>query len=228
MNKKEKRMKFHWVKIILILTTVSCKSQIGIYCTKPNYTAFCYELKKNGKFKYDKATCTDASQGIGDFEIIGDTIKFNFRKHEIKRGGYQLEKVKEIEKEVEVHLTVIDSQSKEAVMYYDAAMYSDNVLIGGKSGDRKGKVQIKTTFNQKPILIKILFSGYHPLDIEINEGGKYSLNVELVNGWAFPEPRQEKIYRLVLLNRDSFVIGNIGKEKWEQTLYRYEENKKEK
>ena len=206
----------------------SCKSQIGIYCTEPNFTAFCYELKKDGKFKYDEGTCTGSSQGIGDYEINGDTIKFKFGKHEINRGRYELEKIKEIEKGIIVNIMAIDSQSREPIIGYDAAMYLDGVLIGGKSSDIEGKARVQTAFNQKPIRIEIIYAGMHPFKFDLTEEGEYTVFIELVNGWVRPEPEQERIYRLIKLNEDNLVIGGFGEEDWSQTLYRYKGNKKRK
>jgi len=219
-------MKLQWGIIILVLIMTSCNSQIGVYCTEPNYTAFCYELKKGRKFKFDEGTCTGASQGIGEYEIIGDTIKFKFKKHEINRGGYELDKIKEIDKGIIVNLMVIDSQSSEPIIGYDAAMYSEDVLIGGKSGDIEGKARVVTAFNHKPIKIEISFTGMHPLNFEIKEEGEYKVLAELVNGWSRPVPKQERIYRLIKLNKEVLVIGGLGEEDWSQTLYRYEEKKK--
>ena len=206
----------------------SCKSQIGIYCTEPNYTAFCYELKKDGKFKFDKGTCTGTSQGFGEYEIIGDTIKFKFKKHEINRGGYEINKIKEIDKGIIVNLMVIDSQSREPIMGYDAAMYSEDVLIVGKSGDIEGKARIVTAFNNKPIKIEISFVGMYPLNFELREDGEYKVLAELVHGWSRPVSKQVRIYRLIKLNKETLVIGDFEGGDWSQTLYRFKEKKKRK
>ena len=218
-------MKLQLAIIIPVLIIASCKSHIGIYCTKPNYNGFCYELKKNGEFKYDEGTCTFASQGIGKYEITGDTIKFRFEDFEIKRGNYEIEKNKEIEKGIMVDLSVVDSQSKEPILAYSAAIYSNGVLIGGEVGDLNGKAELVAAYNENPVNIEITFTGYHPLNIEINEAGRYEVNAEIVRGGVFPIRKQEWIFRLIELNKDSMVIGEFDIYDWSRTLYRYEEKK---
>ena len=104
-------MKLRWNIIILGLLMASCSSQTVTYCTGPNFTAYCYELQKGGKFSFDESTCTGGSRGIGDYKIIGDTIKFQFKKRqEVKRGRYELHKLQELDKKIIVNLMVVDSQ----------------------------------------------------------------------------------------------------------------------
>lgn len=122
----------------------------------------------------------------------------------------------------------IDSQSREPIIGYDAAMYLDGVLIGGKSGDMEGKARVQTAFNQKPIKIEIIYAGMHSFKFELTEEGEYTVFIELVNGWVRPEPEQERIYRLIKLNEDNLVIGGFGDKDWSQTLYRYKGDKKRK
>ena len=221
-------MKIQLLVLVYILFIVSCKSPIGLYCSPPNYTAFCYDLKKDGKFIYDSASCTGGSRGIGDYEIKDDTLKFNFRKHEIKRGGYKIEKTKELKNEIIIHLTAVDSQSRESVIFYDALIYSDGIFIGGKNANSEGKVQLQTPYKGKSIEVKTQFVMYHPINIEIKEEGEYWIFAELVQGWHHTEPEQERVYRIIELNKDNLVIGNFEGDDWNETLYRKKHKKKQK
>ena len=222
-------MKLRWNIIMLGLLMASCSRQIGTYCTGPNYTAYCYELRKGGKFSFEESTCTGGSQGIGDYKIIGDTIKFQFKKRqEVKRGRYELHKVQELDKKIIVNLMVVDSQSRESIMGYSAFMYSDDVRIGGEAGDLEGKASLKTAFNQKPIRLVITSTAMHSVNFEIKDDGAYNVLVELADAWFQPISPQLRIYKLVKLNNKNLVIGGFGEKEWTTTLFRYEKKEKRK
>lgn len=167
-------LKPYW--LVLFLFIASCKSQFGTYCTEPNFTVSCYELKRNGEFNYNHGSCTGASQGSGNYELHGDSIIFKFNGNtEPSKSTFKIEKKNDIDKGIMVDLTVVDLQTNEPIAFYSAAIYSNEILLGGKSGDIDGKANLVASFNQQPIKIEISYTGFDPIIIEINEPGKYSI-----------------------------------------------------
>jgi hypothetical protein len=181
---------------------------------------------RNGEFKYDEGTCTGSSQGLGKFEIIGDTIKFKFKNHQISRGAYKANKIKEIEKGIIVDLTVVDSLSREPIRFYSAAIFSEGILLGGKEGGLNGEAELHAAFNQKPIHIEVSFSGYFPIKILIDQPGHYKILAEMVVGGAIPIRETEWIYKLVELDKDRMVMSGFDAIDMPRTLYRNSKTKK--
>lgn len=223
-------MKLQWTAILFVCLLLGCKRQFGIYCTQPDYTAYCYELKKDGRFVYNAASCIGASQGIGEYKIIKDTLKLIYEKHKIEKGTYTLKKVNTIDSNIVFKLQVLDSVSRVPIAYYSAALYSAAVLIGGTEGDLQGQASLSAAFNQSPIKIEISYLGYAPVSIEVKEAGEYTVEVELVNGNVQPEPAHEVAYKLIAFNKDSMLIGSYwaGDENWTNTLYKVKKRRRAK
>ncbi len=207
----------------------SCKSHSGTFCTKPNFVVSCFELKRNGEFKYDQGSCTGDSQGSGNYEIHGDSIVFKFSKNsQTSRSVFKIEKKSDIDKGIIVDLTVVDLQTKEPIVFYSAAIYSNKVLLGGKAGDLEGKANLVASFNQQPISIEVSNAGYYPINIEINEPGKYSVMGQMKSGGFNQIQEQDWIFKLVDLNKDSLVMEGFEDEGWSQTFLRNEKKKYKK
>lgn len=198
----------------------SCKSYLGTYCTAPDLTAWCYTFEKNNRFKYDFGSCLGSDFGSGTYYIVKDTIIFNFIKTEVKRGSFDVELVENLGNEIALNLTVVDSATKKPIVFYSAALYENEVLIGGTEGDIDGEASVKRPFNGNPIILKIEYFEQYPVTIELNEPGAYSINIEMVSGAPKIIPSQEWIFRIEKMDENEILLGNFENEELQKTLNR--------
>jgi hypothetical protein len=183
-------------------------------------------LKKNKTFRYEEGTCTGASTGIGKYEIIGDTIKFRFEDHIVKRGVHLIKNDADLEEGIIVDLTAVDSQSQKVLIGYNAALFSDGTLLRGEIADLMGKAELTATSGELPVKIELSYAGYFPLSVEIRAPGRYSVVASMVNGYTKPIKAQEWVYRLIKLNPDSMVIAGFDNKDSSIALRRYDKRKK--
>jgi len=94
-------------------------------------------------------------------------------------------------------------------------------LIIGKSGDAYGTVELSIPYRKKEIRLEVYFMGYQPIQLNINEAGKYIINCELDNSFPHIIPAQKKIFHFMKNSKDRFTLRKFENEFWKHTFTRH-------
>ncbi len=217
-----------YLLVFLLLVLSACSRKSIMYCTNPNYTAFCFEIQKKNKFKYYEASCTDSAEGKGKYEIIKDSIIFHFKDHKHnKKGESEISKIASNDSVI-INLTVVDIDSGESLIGSNAAIYEKNKIKGGRSTNFDGKAILETSFNGDEITIELSYINYFPIKLEIDQPGEYHVTARMVSGLSRIIKKQDWKLNLIKLNKDSMVYRHFEEGSKEIILTRKTVKKKKK
>jgi len=205
----------------------SADSFSGQYCTLPNFTAYCYTLHKDHRFDYALGSCTYSRHGQGHYAIVKDSIHFHFEDApgSSSRPQINIQKLNSRTDSLLVDVQVFEDDEN-PLIGYTAAFLEGAEIKGGRIGDVNGQLTWRA-LSDRPRRMRLSYTGYEPVWIDLDAGGKYKVTVHMANTLGTEMPPQTITYRLVSLNADSLVLGAFS-EHSTHALYKWDKSSKKK
>lgn len=192
-----------------------------IYCTKPNYVAWCYEFQPSGRFQYDEAGCTSLSYGSGDYTIDGDKIVFAYEEViDPQRGEVKAFKLRELSDSIKLHIVTRSQSTSVVVPFCTVWVYHKGKLVTGYEMDSNGELDIELKSADSAYEIRIKGLGMQEYSFLTSGSGAYEMEVLLYDDIGARISGLEETYKILEFSDSLFIYEAYEDSSAVSKLYR--------
>jgi len=196
--------------ILILITLNSCSNKSTLYCTAPNFSAWCYEFKPNQEFNYDFGTCTGSSYGYGNYEILGDTIRFKFDDTpDPQQSKIEAEQVGVLKDSININLMVNNFRNGKPIAFCTVAVFNKGLLVAGFETDTIGTTQFTLESNDLGYEVQLSYIGMESYRFITSSKGLYNVKIDLHQAIGNRKKGYTEEYRLIELSDSLFIYSSL-------------------